>query len=45
MKMANYDFLLKALKIFYRNFNFFLKILNFDENRDNEKAVKHFFSI
>ena len=40
-EMANKDFLLKVLKRFYQNFNFW-KILNFDKNRDNEK-VFHFF--
>ena len=39
--MASKDFLLKVLKRFYQNFNF-LKILNFDNNSDNEKFF-HFF--
>ena len=40
--MANNDFLLKVLERFYQNFNF-LKIMNFDLNRDNGKVFEWFF--
>ena len=42
--MANSDFLLKVLEMYFIEILIFWKILNFDKNRDKGNVFKIFFS-